>query len=398
MHPLPDDITFRHLARVVESSDDAIVSKDLNGIITSWNRAAERMFGYSAAEAIGQSIRMIIPEDRQVEEDMVLGRIRAGQGVTHFETIRQRKDGTQVPISLTVSPIYDDAGHIIGASKIARDITDRAQAAVSSRRLAAVVESSDDAIITNDLNSTITSWNPGAERIFGYTEAEAVGQSIRMLIPQELQVEEDDVLDRIRAGQKMDHYETVRQHKDGRRLSISLTISPILNDRGEIIGASKIARDISERARLVAAASEQANNTEKLGEVGAVVASTLDRETIVQKVTDIATELTHAQFGAFFYNVTDPDSGDAYMLYTLSGAPREAFANFPHPRATAVFAPTFHGEGPVRLNDVTADPRYGKSAPYHGMPPGHLPVRSYLAVPGERGHRRRLGRVVLRSH
>ncbi len=381
MHPLPDDITFRHLARVVESSDDAIVSKDLNGIITSWNRAAERMFGYSAAEAIGQSIRMIIPEDRQVEEDMVLGRIRAGQGVTHFETIRQRKDGTQVPISLTVSPIYDDAGHIIGASKIARDITDRAQAAVSSRRLAAVVESSDDAIITNDLNSTITSWNPGAERIFGYTEAEAVGQSIRMLIPQELQAEEDDVLDRIRAGQKMDHYETVRQHKDGRRLSISLTISPILNDRGEIIGASKIARDISERARLVAAASEQASNTEKLGEVGAVVASTLDRETILQKVTDIATELTHAQFGAFFYNVTDPDSGDAYMLYTLSGAPRDAFAKFPHPRATAVFAPTFHGEGPVRLNDVTADPRYGKSAPHHGMPPGHLPVRSYLAVP-----------------
>ena len=118
-----------------------------------------------------------------------------------------------------------------------------------------------------------------------------------------------------------------------------------------------------------------------MGEVGAIVASTLDRETIVQKVTDIATELTRAEFGAFFYNVTDPKSGDAYMLYTLSGAPREAFAKFPHPRATAVFAPTFHGEGPVRLDDVTQDPRYGQSAPYHGMPPGHLPVRSYLAVP-----------------
>src|SRR6185436_4685371 len=100
-----------------------------------------------------------------------------------------------------------------------------------------------------------------------------------------------------------------------------------------------------------------------------------------QKVTDIATELTHAEFGAFFYNATDPQSGDAYMVSTLSGAPREAFANFPNPRATAVFAPTFHGEGPVRLDDVTADPRYGQSAPYFGMPPGHLPVRSYLAVP-----------------
>src|SRR4029077_8817939 len=109
--------------------------------------------------------------------------------------------------------------------------------------------------------------------------------------------------------------------------------------------------------------------------------STLERETIVQKVTDIATELTHAEFGAFFYNVTDPESGDAYRLYTLSGPPREAFAQFPQPRATAVFAPTFHGEGPIRLDDVTADPRYRKSTPYFGMPPGHLPVLSYLAVP-----------------
>ena len=94
MQQPPDDVTLRHLARVVESSDDAIVSKDLNGIITSWNRAAERMFGYTAEEAIGRSIRMIIPADRQAEEDMVLARIRAGEAVTHFETIRQRKDGT----------------------------------------------------------------------------------------------------------------------------------------------------------------------------------------------------------------------------------------------------------------------------------------------------------------
>src|SRR6185503_19093660 len=148
MHQPPDDVTIRHLARVVESSDDAIVSKDLNGIITSWNRAAERMFGYSAAEAIGQSIRMIIPADRQGEEDMVLGRIRTGQAITHFDTIRQRKDGTKVPIALTVSPIHDDTGRVIGASKIARDTSERAEAGLASRRLAAVIESSDDAIIT----------------------------------------------------------------------------------------------------------------------------------------------------------------------------------------------------------------------------------------------------------
>jgi PAS domain S-box-containing protein len=376
-----DDVTARHLARVVESSDDAIISKDLNSVIMSWNRAAERMFGYTAAEAIGQSIRMIIPADRQDEEDMVLSYIRSGEAITHFDTIRRRKDGTFIPISLTVSPIHDDAGRVIGASKIARDISDRARAALAGHRLAAVVESSDDAIITKDLNSTITSWNPAAERMFGYRAAEAIGRSIRMLIPAELQDEEDVVLAKIRAGEKVDHYETIRQRKDGARLSISLTVSPIRNEQGEIVGASKVARDITERTRLLAAASEHAANTEKLNEVGAVVASTLDRETIVQKVTDIATGLTQAEFGAFFYNVTDPESGDAFMLYTLSGASRDAFAKFPNPRATAVFSPTFHGQGPVRIDDVTADPRYGQSAPYFGMPPGHLPVRSYLAVP-----------------
>jgi len=381
MESPPDDLTVRHLARVVESTDDAIVSKDLSGIIMSWNRAAERMFGYTAAEAIGQSIRMIIPADRQGEEDMVLEHIRAGEGITHFDTVRQRKDGTLIPISLTVSPIHDEEGRVIGASKIARDISDRVQAAAATQRLAAIVESSDDAIVTKDLTSVITSWNAAAERIFGYTAAEAIGRSVRMLIPEELQNEEDIVLAKVRAGEKVDHYETVRQHKDGSRLSISLTVSPIRNSKGEIIGASKVARDITERSRLLTEAREHAINTEKLSEVGAVVASTLDREAIVQKVTDIATELTRAEFGAFFYNVTDAASGDAYMLYTLSGASREAFAQFPHPRATAVFAPTFQGEGPVRFDDVTADPRYGKSSPYFGMPAGHLPVRSYLAVP-----------------
>jgi PAS domain S-box-containing protein len=387
MNHNPDDVAIRHFARVVESSDDAIVSKDLNGIITSWNKAAERMFGYAAAEAIGQSIRMIIPSDRQAEEDLVLARIRAGEAIRHFETIRLRKDGRLVPISLSVSPILDDAGRVVGASKIARDISERTHAEGVRRRFTAVVESSDDAIITKDLNGIITSWNPAAERMFGYTEAEAIGQSIRMLIPEELQSEEDVVLTKIRAGEKVDHYETIRRRKDGTTLTISLTVSPLRNEKGEVVGASKMARDISERSRLLATAREHAANTEKLGEVGTVVASTLERDTIIQKVTDIATELAHAEFGAFFYNVTDPSSGDAYMLYTLSGAPQDAFANFPHPRVTAVFAPTFYGEGSIRLDDVTADPRYGKNSPYFGMPPGHLPVRSYLAVPvtGVRG-------------
>ena len=254
------------------------------------------------------------------------------------------------------------------------------------RRLAAVVESSDDAIITKTLDGVITSWNRAAERMFGYTEAEAVGRSVRMLIPDELQSEEDTVLARLRAGLSIDHYETIRQRKDGRRLSIPLTVSPIRDDAGEIIGASKIARDITEQVRLRQLAREHAEITEKLSEVGAVVASSLDRDTIVQKVTDTARQLTTADFGAFFYNVRDAESGDAYMLYTLSGAPKDAFSTFPHPRATAVFAPTFRRrDRPARRRH--ADPRFGQNPPFRGMPPGHLPVRSYLAVPvrGMRG-------------
>ena len=126
---------------------------------------------------------------------------------------------------------------------------------------------------------------------------------------------------------------------------------------------------------------EHAEITQKLADVGVSLAATLDREAVVQRVTDAATELTQASFGAFFYNVRDAASGNAYMLYTLSGAPKKAFAQFPHPRATAIFAPTFNGEGPVRLADVTKDARFGQNPPFNGMPPGHLPVRSYLAVP-----------------
>lgn len=129
------DVRLLHLARVVESSDDAIISKDLNSIITSWNPAASRMFGYSEKEALGQSIRILIPQELQSEEDMVLAKIRAGERVDHYETVRQRKDGTRLHVSLTVSPIRDADGTIVGASKIARDVTERVRLAEENERL-----------------------------------------------------------------------------------------------------------------------------------------------------------------------------------------------------------------------------------------------------------------------
>ena len=235
------------LAAVVDSSDDAIVTMTLDGVIRSWNRGAERLFGYTAAEAIGQQIFLIIPPDLVDEEQNVLACLRRGERIDHFETARQTKDGRRIPISLTVSPVRDDRGNVIGASKVARDITMRLQRDELRARLAAIVQSSDDAIVAKTLDGVITSWNEGAERLFGYTAEEAVGQPIFLIIPDDRRVEEADVLSRLRRGERIDHFETIRQTKDGRRVPMSLTVSPIRDDQGRIVGASKVARDISDR-------------------------------------------------------------------------------------------------------------------------------------------------------
>jgi PAS domain S-box-containing protein len=237
------------LASMVATSDDAIIGKDLRGTITSWNRAAERMFGYAEAEAVGQSIRLIVPQDRYAEEDEVLRQIAAGKSIDHYKTIRVAKDGHLLSVSLTVSPIVAPGGEVIGVSKIARDITDAKLFERDARHFAAIVASSDDAIISKDLDGIVTSWNRAAEVMFGYRAAEMIGQSIRLLIPDDRQQEEDQVLAKIRCGERVEHYETIRQRKDGTRIPVSLTVSPIRDQDGVVIGASKIARDTSERQR-----------------------------------------------------------------------------------------------------------------------------------------------------
>jgi PAS domain S-box-containing protein len=243
-------------AAIVASSDDAIVGKDLNGQITSWNQAAEQIFGYTAAEALDRHITIIIPEDRRGEEDYVLGEVRAGRRVDQYETVRRRKDGTLVDVSLSVSPVRNAAGEIVGVSKIARDVTWTRRLTREAFRLAAIVESTDDAILSKDLNGVIQTWNRGAERMFGYSPEEAIGRNITMIIPEERLPEEVEVLSRVRAGLSVDHFETVRKRKDGRLIDISLTVSPIRTATGEVIGASKIARDITEARRLHALADE----------------------------------------------------------------------------------------------------------------------------------------------
>jgi PAS domain S-box-containing protein len=257
------------LAEIIASSEDAIISKDLEGTVCSWNEGAHRIFGYEADEIVGQSILRLIPRDLHPEEDFIMAKIRAGERVDHFETTWIRKNGELFPISVTISPIKNDDGKIIGASKIGRDISDRRRADNSRAQLAAIVDSADDAIISKNLDGIITSWNHGAQRLFGYEEAEMIGQSIRLLIPDNLYYEEDEILTKLRNGEKIEHYETTRVSKSGEIREISATISPIRNSDGEVIGGSKIARDISDRKKV----ERLAIQAEKLAVTGRMAAS-----------------------------------------------------------------------------------------------------------------------------
>jgi PAS domain S-box-containing protein len=243
-----DDAAAR-LAAITASTDDAIISTDVDRTITSWNSAAERLFGWLAADAVGRSAEILIPPARREEEHAAVERVCRSAGVAHFETTRQRKDGSLVEVSLTISPILTQDGAVVGVSTIARDITEHRRIERAALRLAAIVESSEDAIVSKNLDGYIQTWNKSAERVFGYTDEEAIGRHITLIIPEDRHNEETEVLRRIRAGQSVEHFETVRQRKDGSLIDISLTVSPIR--RGdEIIGASKIARDITEQRRL----------------------------------------------------------------------------------------------------------------------------------------------------
>lgn len=168
-----------------------------------------------------------------------------------MEAVAERPDGTLVPFVPYPTPLYDAAGRLIGAVNMLVDISDVKRADIAAQRLAAIVESSDDAIVSKDLNGIIMTWNRGAERLFGYTQDEVIGKPITILMPPERIDEEPGILARVRRGERVDHYETVRRRKDGSLIDISLTVSPLRDAHGKIVGASKIARDVTERKRAL---------------------------------------------------------------------------------------------------------------------------------------------------
>jgi len=238
----------------------------------------------------------------------------------------------------------------------------------------------DTAIITTDVQGRVTSWNTGASNILGWSAADMLGSSLSCIFAeddQEAQLRRE-IKDAISTG-KGGGEEGWRCRKDGSRLWAVGELSPI-RDGSDIVGFVKILRDRTAQRDAEEIIREERYALEVLNRAGSGLAQETDLHKLVQIVTDAGVELSGAEFGAFFYNVIN-SAGESYMLYTLSGAPIEAFSKFPMPRNTEVFAPTFSGASTVRSDDITRDPRYGKNSPRCGMPDGHLPVRSYLAVP-----------------
>jgi PAS domain S-box-containing protein len=239
----------------------AVYTTDAAGLITFYNEAAVQLWGcrpeLGKSEFCG-SWKLSWPDGTPLPHDecpMALA-LREKRPISGMEAIAERPDGTRVPFIPYPTPLFDAAGTLIGAVNALVDITERHEAdkkiresEIRYRQIAAIVESSDDAILSKNLDGIIASWNGGAERLFGYTADEVIGKPVTMLIPVDRHNEEPAILARIRSGERVDHYETIRQRKDGSLVDISLTISPVRDPDGKIIGASKIARDISERRR-----------------------------------------------------------------------------------------------------------------------------------------------------
>ncbi len=237
------------LAAIVESTEDAIVSCSSDGIVVSWNRGATALYGYSAEEAIGRHVAFMVPPEQQLRMAQMFARVLQGHPVVQTEGVALHRNGSRIPVSGTGSPIRNSAGTVVAVSVILRDTSVRSQAEEARALLALIIESSGDAIKGVDVNGTIVSWNRAAEKLFGYPKDEAIGQNIAILCPPERREEMIRNLATIMKGGSVPPIDTVRLAKDGTRVDISLSISPIRNLAGNIVGASAIARDIGERIR-----------------------------------------------------------------------------------------------------------------------------------------------------
>lgn len=264
---LQDSDEYRlRLESILDNIVDGLITIDERGIVQSFNKACERIFGYKAAEIVGQNIKMLMPEPYSSKHDQYIHNYRTSGHAKIIgigrEVEGRRKDGSIFPLDLSVAEVKIGDQRIF--SGIIRDITERKNAERFTGLLTALVQSSKDAIYSKTLTGVITSWNKGAEQILGYTGREIVGQPVGLILPPDRVEEERHIIAEVRSGHSFDSIETVRRHKDGRQIPVSLTVSPILDPAGAIIGASVVARDMTERLMQ----EEQLRRIQKMEAVG----------------------------------------------------------------------------------------------------------------------------------
>ena len=316
-----------------------------DGTILRANRAELDLLGYRREEYVGRNIAEFHAEPHVIAE--ILRRLKSGETLREYPARLRRKDGSVKEVRITSNVHWRDQ-RFIHTRCFTRDVTQTVD----------YLEGLLEGFVAYDADWVMTYMNAAAERLLNRRRDEVLGKTWHQAFPHAVGNPVDEMYQRVMRTRRPERMEYFYAHY-GRWLEISA--SPVRAG-----GVAVYFRDISDR--------------ETLNRIGRTLASELDFERLLQAVTDAATEVSGAQFGAFFHNVKN-EAGESYMLYTLSGVPREAFAKFPMPRNTAVFAPTFSGEHIVRSDDITRDARYGKNAPRRGMPEGHLPVKSYLAVP-----------------
>jgi PAS domain S-box-containing protein len=371
------------------SIGDAVITTDTQGRLNFMNSVAEAMTGWRLHEAQGQALetvfRIVNEDTRERAENPVEKVLETGRviGLANHTALIAR-DGSEISIEDSAAPIRDPHGKVSGAVMVFHDVTRRRLAEralrASEERLRAVVSQAALGIAVANLEGVFEEANAKFCAILGYSLSELRERTFLSLTHAADVALTQLHVEKLRNGE-IDNYALDKRYlrKDGSVVWSSTTVTLLRSESGKAEHFIGIIQDISDRKRDEEVIREQAHVLALLNTTGRSIASKLDLQKVLQTVTDSATQLTGAKFGAFFYNVVN-QAGESYMLYTLSGAPREAFEKFGLPRNTPVFHPTFVGEGVVRSADITQDPRYGTMAPHHGMPKGHLPVRSYLAV------------------
>ena len=367
-------------AVTLASIGDAVIVTDRRGRVTFLNDVAADLTGWTMPEAAGRDLTAVFSimnmYTRQAVESPVTRVLREGHVVgLANHTILRARDGTERPIDDSGAPIRTPAGDLVGVVLVFRDVTERRRSEEARRRLAAIVESSEDAIIGKTLDGLITDWNQGAERLYGYTAAEMVGQSIARLIPPDLPDDLPAILTRLRQGERIAHYETQRVAKDGTRLDVALTISPIRDEAGQLIGASKIARDITARKRAEAELERRRQETALLAEIAHSLSVSLDLDTVLQRV--VAGVQTLCGSERAFLALRDPGTDVLTGRYEV-GAPRAGYVGLRLPPGQGLAAQVLRTGRAWRTADYRDDTRFRPVSVAGVRAGGHLAV---VAVP-----------------